>query len=274
MKDREKIKICQKHFIFLKFVLYYISYEMKIRMENFVSKNKSLFSTSISGFKKSEVVEYLEELNRKSKMEREAAEYERNSLASENNSLSEENEALKDKVAEFERNAKEFEEMKTKLGELEENLSFKDEELKLLKDDVATQREIIASVQNENGELKSKLSESEKIRALCEEKANSYENDKLEAGGVLEKARAEAQSIISKARTDADAIVFNARTEAEIKVNTMLAESEKDLAENVKKIKYLQKRKAEMLSAFAKVKEAAGGFYDNIASVILKDSEE
>jgi predicted nuclease with TOPRIM domain len=54
-----------------------------------VSKNNSLFSTALSGFKKSEVVAYIDEINRKTKMEREAAEYERNSLQQENTTLSE-----------------------------------------------------------------------------------------------------------------------------------------------------------------------------------------
>ena len=36
-----------------------------------MSKNKKLFSGAIGGFKKSQVVEYIEELNRKAKMTKE-----------------------------------------------------------------------------------------------------------------------------------------------------------------------------------------------------------
>ena len=70
-------------------------------MELYVSKNNALFSTSFSGFKKSEVVEYIEEQNRKIKMEREAAEYERNTLSADVTTLTEENNQNQGNVSEW-----------------------------------------------------------------------------------------------------------------------------------------------------------------------------
>ena len=239
-----------------------------------MSKKNTLFSTAISGFKKSEVVEYIEEQNRKIKIEREASEYEKNSLLSDISSINEENASLKDKISQLEDNANELINVKNELEtSLSENCLLKDE-ICLLKDDVATQREIISSMQQQNEDLLKKLADTEAENRRNAERAKLYDIDKLEAGGVLERAKAEAESIILSARVKAEALSENSIIEAQEKANALLKDSEKELAENMKKIKYLQKRRTDLLGAFARIKEAAGGFYDNVASVLLKDTEE
>ena len=239
-----------------------------------MSKNKSLFSTAISGFKKSEVVDYIDEINRKTKIEREAAEYERNSLQQENSALSEKNAELENKIEELEKNIAEIESLRSKLSEADEKIELLNSENALLKDDVSTQRDIIGSLQQKNSELVLKLDEKTELCAKLEEKASAYENDKAEAGGILERAKAQAEKLVSDASVEASAILYSAKTEAQAKADAIIKESEKNVADNARKVKYLNKRRHDLLSAFEKIKDAAGGFYENVASVILKDSEE
>jgi chromosome segregation ATPase len=239
-----------------------------------VSKNNSLFSTALSGFKKSEVVAYIDEINRKTKMEREAAEYERNSLQQENTTLSEKNSELGEKNIQLEKALSETESIKNQLSEASQRIENLTLENDLLKDDVSTQRDIIGSLQQTNTEISAKLEEMTVLCAKYEEKANAYDIDKLEAGGVLERAKAQADKLVSDATLQASAILSSAKAEAQAKADAIIKESEKNVADNVRKVKYLNKRKSELLTAFERIKDAAGGFYENVASVILRDPEE
>ncbi len=143
-----------------------------------------------------------------------------------------------------------------------------------MKDDVSTQRDIIGSLQQKNSELSSKLEAVSEMSSRYAEIAKHYEQDKLEAGGVLERSKSQAEKIISEAQIEASSIIYKSKIQAQEKADEMIKESEKCLADNVRKIKYLQKRRGELLSAFEKIKNAAGGFYDNVANMLSKDTEE
>ena len=202
------------------------------------------------------------------------AEYERNILQQENVALSQKNEALEGEITGFEEAKKELEELKEQLAKISESLEEAKSENALLKDDVSTQRDIIGSLQHKNTELSLKLDEVTQISAKYEKRARLYEEDKLEAGGVLERSKAQAEKIISEAKIEASSILYTSKVQAQEKADEIMKESEKSLADNVRKIKYLQKRRGELLSAFEKIKDAAGGFYDNVANMLSKDMEE
>jgi len=287
-----------------------------------VSKNKKLFSGAIGGFKKSQVVEYIEELNRKAKMTKEESDYEITRLE---NEVSELLGQLSD-LNEIKRN---FEETKIALQNLEAKLSEAygvldqtklalsakehdclaaeekvsalsasnaelanelsdlrvkceklEDENKMLSDDVANQRGIILASQNENEALLQKLALSESECARYKEKAEQYDADLLFAGGVCERAKTESSRILSEtgekaanllttAKLESDKIIAQANEEKA----RAIAESEAVLEENMKKIRYLYKRREDLLAAFRKVKDAAGGFYDNVANTLSESNE-
>ena len=234
-----------------------VQYERKDKKHRigviFVRKARKLFSGSLGGFNKAQVVEYIEELNRKSKMASEQAEFQISHLSAE--------------LADYEMKAAEYEETKEKLVSVTE-------ENQLLKDDVSNQKEIIDRLTEANEGLAQKLSELEKDYYTYKEKAERFDEDKNSPGGILERAKAEAVRAVAIAKAEADEILRAANETAKKNAEAILAESEKQVSENIRKVKYLYKRRDELLSAFEKVKEAAGGFYDNIASTLTKNDEE
>ncbi len=269
-----------------------------------MSKRNKLFSGSIGGFKKSQVVEYIEELNRKAKMTKEESDYEITRLENEIAELSqfkyayeetkEKYESLSlrysDTYSQLEKATEKLTEIITEFEDVQRNssdlkvqnesllqevvdLRAKCEQLesenKMLSDDVSNQRGIILAHQNELDSALSKLAQSESETGRYKAKAEKYDSDRLFAGDICERAKNEATKVLADARDKASDILAKARIEAD----KTLAESEAELAENMKKLRYLYKRREELLGAFRKVKDAAGGFYDNIASA-FSDGEE
>lgn len=220
-----------------------------------VSKNRKLFKGSIGGFKKSQVVEYIEELNRKAKMTKEESDYEITRLETE--------------LAELSGQLESFDDMRSDMEALREKCEKLEAENIILKDDAANSRDMIISLNGEKDDLSAKLAECVSECENLKQKSDKYETDKLFAGEICDKARAEAAKIIADAREAANSILAKAQIDADRK----LSESEKELAENMQKIRYLYKRREELLGAFRKVKDAAGGFYENIAST-LGDNDE
>ena len=218
-----------------------------------MSKKKTLFSGAIGGFNRAQVVEYLEELNRKARVAKEQTDFEIARLETEVSELA----PLRDEV----------ERQKTELSELKS-------EKELLESDVENQKSSIEQLKNENEELSKKNAEMSKDYLLFREKAHRYDADKLEAGGILERSKTEADRILSKAKREADELLEKARREADEHAARVNAESEKLVDENIRKVKYLYKRREELLSAFEKVKDAAGGFYDSVASTLSDDNKD
>ena len=229
-------------------------------MERTVSNNKKLFSVSIGGFKKSEVIEYIEELNRKAKMSKEQTDFDISRLRSE--------------ISELEKKVADFEMQTAELAQTKEKLESSDSENTILRSDVENQREVIESLQSRNDELSEKLAVLEKDYYSYKEKAEQYDADMKKSGGILERTKTEAARMLASANAESAEIIEAANNSAREKAEKIAAESEKLVADNLKKVKYLYKRRDELLSAFEKVKDAAGGFYDNIASTLSKDIEE
>ena len=103
------------------------------------NKNK-LFSSAVGGFKKSQVVEYIEELNRKAKLMSEQSGFEISRLEAELHGFEEKNDSMRDQIKNLE---SEIEKLKTV-----------ESENAMLKDDVENQRAVIESLKRENDELR------------------------------------------------------------------------------------------------------------------------
>ena len=194
-----------------------------------MSKKEKLFKGALGGFKKSEVISYIEELNCKARIAREQYEFELSKVSDESAALRQENEAL------------------TLEKERVDSLVAENE---MLKDDIENQKSTIEALSGEIEELKAQLSaEKEKCVRYAEKEALS--------GDVLENAHRQAKSIIDSANQKGAEIVENARIK-----------SEREVADNVRKVKYLHARRDDMIKAFGKVKEAAGEFYGDIIKAL------
>ena len=306
-----------------------------------VSKKTKLFSGAIGGFKKSQVVEYIEELNRKAKMSKEESDFEISRLENENAELNEKlsgldslkedlacakskltellekHNAVLEQLAEAKKALDEKQEkcsllenetgclkdemcalkdeicslkddndiLASKNGEAFDKISSLEDEKKLLSDDVANQRGIIMALQNSKSEIDAAFELLKTENENLKRKAEKYDSDSIFAGGVIERAKTDAAKIVSDANEKASDVLSSAKLRAQDiiadaatlgkkKAQLAVAESEREVAENLKKVKYLYKRRDELLSAFQRVKEAAGGFYDNIASTLSSSEPE
>lgn len=218
-----------------------------------MSHTKKLFSASIGGFNRAQVVEYLEEMNRKARIEKEQAEFEISRLESE---------------------AAELASLREKFSEITEKLAEIEKQNELLKSDIENQRATIEALQISCDSLSVRNAELEKEVPALREKALVYEQDKQNAGGILARAKAEAEKLFSQAKSDAAALLEKSRKEASEHAEKVNAESEKLVEENIRKVKYLYRRRDELLSAFQKVKDAAGGFYDSVANTLSDGKDE
>lgn len=218
-----------------------------------MQKNKKLFSGALGGFKKSQVVEYIEELNRKAKIAGEQSEFQ---------------------IARLEQQLSEIESKTADYDDIKENLASLENERNMLLDDVNNQKEIISSLQRERDEFASRLAELERDYETYKNKAARYDEDVLNSGGILERAKSEAARTLSATKAEASEILREATESAKQTAQRLLADSEKQVAENIRKVKYLYKRRDELLSAFEKVKDAAGGFYESISAALTKNNEE
>lgn len=216
-------------------------------------QNKKLFSGAIGGFKKSQVVEYIEELNRKAKISEEQSEFQ---------------------IARLEEQLSEIETKTSDYDEIKESLTALENEKNMLLDDVNNQKEIISALQTERDELAKRVAELERDYDTYKAKAEKYDNDVLNSGGILERAKAEAAKTISATKAEASEIIREATEKAKKTAQNILSDSEKQVAENIRKVKYLYRRRDELLSAFEKVKDAAGGFYESITAALTKNNEE
>lgn len=215
--------------------------------------NKKLFSGAVGGFNKSQVVEYIEELNRKAKMAEEQFEFQ---------------------IARLEAQLSEIETKTSDYDEIKENLDALQNEKNMLLDDVNNQKELIASLQAERDKLSARVTELEIDYETYKAKAAKYDEDLLNSGGILERAKSEAARTLSSTKAEASEILREATDSAKQTAQRILADSEKQVAENIRKVKYLYKRRDELLSAFEKVKDAAGGFYESISAALTKNNEE
>lgn len=218
-----------------------------------MSKNLKLFSASIGGFNRSQVVEYLEELNRKARVNKEQSDFE---------------------IARLETEVAELSELRDRTAELQEKLEESEKLRSLLESDMENQRQMMAELQSQRDSLAEKNAAMEKDYVLFREKAQRYDADRLEAGGILERSKTEAGKRLAQAKAEASALLEKAKQEADEHARRVNEESDKLVEENIRKVKYLYKRRDELLSAFEKVKDAAGGFYDSVASTLSTEEDQ
>ena len=206
-----------------------------------MAEKLKLFSSSFGGYNKEEVVEYIEELNRKMTLLKEQYDFE---------------------TARLENERCELEKKVDELSEKAESADKLSEENSLLKNDIENQKNAIIKAEEKISELSSKVSGYEV----------DYERNKIKAA-KYDESILKAKNIVSEAEMCAKKILDDAKYEAESTARKVKEESDTLVNQNLKKVKFLYKRRDELLEAFSKVKNAAGGFYDEITNAMNSDEK-
>ena len=239
-----------------------------------MAKKEKLFSRTLRGFAPDEVIAYIDE------------------LGSSHKKIILEKEAEITKLAEQLEKAKEKEEKLAKTTEeldvcRKESLA-KDEEIARLTQDTENQRAAIASQGDKLSELESTLTsvkaelESLQIKnSALESNSKEYESMLADVDSILTGARRQAealvvqaqeqaQTIISEAQKTADGVMNSAEIDAKQKAKNIIAQADEKLSENLKKVKYLYRRKDELAELFREHKAKVDSFF---ASISVGDSE-
>lgn len=222
-----------------------------------MSKSDNLFSTSFRGFSRSEVIAYIDEINR--------------SIA---NTKSINDATVNDLTRELEELKGIREQNSNLVGEvsrLNAHISEQTEEISRLNTDNENQREAIIAqgekiegLEAEIERLKTELEQAGIKNNALEENSKQYENMLADVNGVLASARRKAEEVIRDAETRAEDIVSNAQKSAKQHVETILAESDEKVEENVKKVKYLYRRQDELAEIFKEHKDKVDSFFASI----------
>ncbi len=217
----------------------------------------TLFSKSFRGFDPDEVTAYLEELDRKAKQtldEKDAQIAAEKAKAETLAQVQKENEALR----------AEKESLAGKLQTLEE-------ENRDIKQAIAAQGEELEQIKAENGKLKT---EREAIEIRCgalEENAKEYEGMLADVNHILSEARRKAEELVEDARHKASEMIDRAKADAKRQSDEIIAQSDEKVNENMKKVRYLYRRKDELAEIFREHKERVDSFFSTLPDKEDKD---
>ncbi len=239
-----------------------------------MAKKEKLFSRTLRGFSPEEVIAYIDELgssHKKIMLEKD----------SEISKLSEQLEKAKDAEAKLANASEELEKLR------EQSLA-KDEEIARLTQDSENQRAAIASQGDKLAELENALTNAKsELEALqiknsaLESNSKEYESMLADVDSILTGARRQAealviqaqeqaQAIVNDAQKQADGVINSAEIDAKEKAKNIITQADEKLNENLKKVKYLYRRKDELAELFKEHKAKVDSFF---ASISFGDSE-
>lgn len=228
-----------------------------------MANSENLFSRSFRGFSPDEVIAYIEELNaamnNASKEALERAE-ELNSIISK---LENECEALREKADKSDALVQKNEELSSEL----ERLSNDNENQRLA---ITDSVERINELEKQNESLKTEL---EAALIKCEalkENSKEYESMLSDVDNILSSARRNAEALIDEAKTKSAEIIENAEHTAKIKAAAVIAQSDEKVSDNLKKVKYLYRRKDELAELFREHKNKVDGFFASLSDSLDK----
>lgn len=222
-----------------------------------------LFSVSLFGFSREEVAAYIAEMNRSFK---ESGAKHESQIAL----LNEELEKLRLSDAKCG-------EIQKAVADKEEKITALEEEIARLKNDTENARLAVAAAEdhakeseNTARQLKTDL-EAERIKASAmEANAKEYDSMLADVNGILSTARRKAEELIAEAEKRAAQIVADAEKRAQENADEIVAASDEKVAENMKKVKYLYRRKEELDEIFKDHKSKVDAFFSSLPA---KESE-
>ncbi len=224
----------------------------------------SLFRTSLSGFNKQDVTQYIEELN---------ISYNRQTqeLEGEINSLKKELEVLPELIQEKEQNKKLCEENEA----LKKEISDLNEAIKAQGEKSDENEKLLSESLDENKKLLEKLDliqkEKDALEAECATKLSRHDEEAKELEAILSQARLEAESVIEKAKSLARQIVDKAKSKARIEADEMVRQSNEAVRDNIRKVKYLSRKKDELGDIFKNHKSQMDSFFSSISKSLNGD---
>lgn len=240
-----------------------------------MAKKEKLFSRVLRGFAPDEVIAYIDE------------------LGSSHKKIILEKDSEITKLAEQLEKAKETD---AKLSKANDELDIcrkesmsKDEEIARLTLDTENQRQAIASQGDKISELESELAgvkaelEALQIKnTALENNSKEYESMLVDVDSILTGARRQAEAlviqaqeqakvIVNDAQKQADGVINNAEIDAKEKAKSIITQADEKLSENLKKVKYLYRRKDELAELFKEHKAKVDSFF---ASISFGDQEK
>ena len=240
-----------------------------------MAKKEKLFSRVLRGFAPDEVIAYIDELGSSHKK----IIFEKDS---EITKLSEQLEKAKETDAKLSKANEELEVCR-------KECVAKDEEIARLTLDTENQRQAIASQGDKISELEAEIAgvkaelEALQIKnTALESNSKEYESMLADVDSILTGARRQAealviqaqeqaQTIVNDAQKQADGVINNAELDAKEKAKNIITQADEKLSENLKKVKYLYRRKDELAELFKEHKAKVDSFF---ASISFGDSDK
>lgn len=224
----------------------------------FMANSEPIFSKVFRGFSPDEVVAYIDILNAAYKTAKAESEAKINSLTDELNAAK--------------RAAGECDAVKSIAEEKQHTITEQQEEIERLNADAENQRlamvaqsEKISELEEVIMNLKSELEAQNIKNAAMIENSKEYEKMLADVDSILATSRRRAQDLIAEAEKKADEIIANAEKDAREKYERIMSEADIKLDENVKKVRYLQRRQDELAELFRDHKSKVNSFFASIS---------
>lgn len=227
--------------------------------------NESLFRTSLSGFNKQDVTNYIEELNVRYNKQTQELENEIKSL----------NKEL-DKMPSLLEAKEKYDKLKEEKESLAKEKKDLEEAMKEMAKTLEEKEQLLDEALEENASLSKRVRSGEKEGFAAPKAAASSitVDDSLseEFEEILGEARREAQSVIAQAQSLAEEIVNNAKEkarlhteEARAKAEEVVRQSDEAVRDNLKRVKYLNRKKDELSGIFKSHKDQMDSFFTSVS---------
>ena len=220
----------------------------------------SLFRTSLQGFNKQDVLDYIENLNVRYNKQSEVLEGEILELKKE-----------LEKLPELIRAKESYDKLKEENELLLKEKNDLDQALKAQSKVLEEKEQLLEEAFAENSEYAEKLRNMENGKAVSSEDSQDTESLSKEFEGILSQARNEAKSEIMKAQELARDILDNAKEKAKVheeeakeKAQEAIKQSDRAVRDNLKKVKYLNRKKDELSNIFMSHKSQMESFFTSI----------
>jgi cell division septum initiation protein DivIVA len=231
-----------------------------------MGKNEKLFSMVFRGYDPGEVLAYIEVLDNVMKKTNKENQDKIDDLSSET-------EKLKKMLAEKEEELLSVEYKEKEIEELKEELARITEDNENQREAIVSQEEKISELKKENEALKA-VCEQEKIKSeALEENSKEYASIVADVNNILSEARRKASELVSEATDKSAEIISDAKSRAKEEADAILEKSDEMLNENIKKVKYLYKRRDELAEIFKEHKAKVDNFFSSVNESMDKDKK-
>ena len=223
-----------------------------------MANSEPIFSKVFRGFSPDEVIAYIDVLNAAYKNAKSESDAKINALMSEINAskhAGDENSSLRTVIEEKENIIKEQTEQIERLTADAENQRLA----------MVAQSEKTAELEKQLFNLKSELEAADIKNAAMVQNSKEYEKLLADVDSILSSSRRKAEELILEAEKKAEAIVANAEKQAKDKYDSLMAEADEKLDENLKKVKYLHRRQDELAELFKDHKSKVDSFFASIS---------